>query len=152
MASNYDYSHLMTGKSQRLGSFWVHMVFDVDEIRKGAFQSPRGIPIGTDFKIGKLKGGTIIRDSLHRITGATKGDCDYTIGTTEGGTEVAGGTALPGDTTTDWIQGTADPNSVLSLVQATEDHYIWLRTTAAIVLTGRIELLLECVAGADDNY
>lgn len=88
MALNYDYTQLMTGFSQRLGSFWVHMKFDADEIRKGAFTgSLTGIPTATDFKIGKLKGGTVIRDSYYRITKASTSAVTYNLGVTEAGME-----------------------------------------------------------------
>ena len=148
----YDYSHLMTGTSQRLGSFWVHMVFDVDEIRKGAFMNDLlGIPITSYFKIGKLKGGTTIRDSYWRITKEAKGNADYNIGTASGGTQIVA--LAPGDTAAAWTQGAIDPNdSIVSYPIATEDNYIWLMVDSELVLTGSIELFLECVAGADDNY
>lgn len=152
MALNYDYTHLMTGYSQRLGSFWVHMKFDVGKIRKGAFQQDLlGIPASTDFKIGKLKGGTIIRDSYWRITEASAETTTWNVGVTEAGTEI--GAALDASTATDWAQGSYDPNdSIGSLAKATEDHYIWLMVDTAAIFTGNIEILLECVAGADDNY
>jgi len=149
MAFNYDYSGIMTGYSQRLGSFWVHMMFDVDTIMKGAFNN--SIPVSTDFKIGKLKGGIKIRDGYYRVSRACTGNCDYTLGTTEAGTEITG--AIPGDTATDWVQSSVTPNAkTINLAKATEDHYIWLAVTAAAVANGSIEYMLECVAGAEDNY
>lgn len=152
MALNYDYTQLMTGFSQRLGSFWVHMKFDADEIRKGAFTgSLTGIPTATDFKIGKLKGGTVIRDSYYRITKASTSAVTYNLGVTEAGTEIAA--AVNSFTAIDWAQGDYDPNdSVGSLAKATEDHYIWLMIDTAAIFDGNFEVLLECVAGADDNY
>lgn len=152
MALNYDYTHLMTGFSQRLGSFWVHMKFDAEEIRKGAFLNPLlGIPSTTDFKIGRLKGGTVIRDSYWRITKPDAGTVTYNLGVTEAGTEIAA--AIDGSTATDWAQGDYDPNdSVGSLAKGTEDHYIWLMIDTAATFTGNLEVMLECVAGADDNY
>jgi hypothetical protein len=152
MALNYDYTQLMTGFSQRLGSFWVHMKFDATEIRKGAFMNPLlGIPASTDFKVGRLKGGTVIRDSYYRITEAAKGNCDYNIGVTEAGTEIA--STVAADTTSDWTQGDYDPNdSIGSLAKATEDHYIWLMVDSEALFKGNLEIMLECVAGADDNY
>jgi len=151
MAFNYNYNSIMTGMSQRLGSFWVHMHVDIGEICKGAFHNPAGIPASTDLKIGKLKGGTIIRDSYYRVTKASNGTTTYNVGTTEAGTEIVA--ALDSFTAADWAQGAADPNdSVLSLAKATEDHYIWLMIDTAAAADGNLEILLECVAGADDNY
>ena len=152
MALNYDYTQLMTGYSQRLGSFWVSIKIDWDEIRKGAFQhSLLGIPSGTDFKIGRLKGGTVIRDSYYRVTRAAEGDCDYNIGTTEAGTEIAA--VVAADTTSDWTQGSIDPDdSIVSLAKGTENHYIWVMVDSAALFTGNLEIMLECVAGAEDNY
>ena len=152
MAENFNYTHLMTGKSQRLGSFWVYMKVDWDEIMKGAFQKTKiDIPASTDFKVGKLKGGTVIRDSYYRITKAAKGNCDYNIGVTEAGTQIAA--VVAADTTIDWTQGSIDPNdSIVSLAKATENHYIWVMVDSELVRTGNLEILLECVAGADDNY
>jgi hypothetical protein len=153
MALNYDYSHLMTGMSQRLGSFWVYMKFDVEEIRKGAFPEVAGIPSGTDFKIGKLKGGTQIRDSFIRVLTASTGSATYEIGVVEGGTLMD--TGLDSATAGDWVQGDIDPlapASGSSLAKATEDHYIWLQISTAAIADGVLEIMLECVAGADDNY
>ena len=151
MAVNIDLTSLMTGYSQRLGSFWVHINFDVDEIRKGTFMGINGIPTTTDFKVGKLKGGTVIRDSYYRVSRAAVGDCDYNIGVTEAGTEI--GALVAADTATDWVQGSYDPNdSIGSLAKATEDHYIWVMVDSAKVMNGNLEIMLECVAGADDNY
>jgi hypothetical protein len=153
MALNYDYTQLMTGFSQRLGSFWVSMKIDWDEIRRGAFMNDLlGIPSSTDFKVGKLKGGTVIRDSYYRITRAAKGNTDYNIGITEAGTQISGG-LVAADTTSDWTQGSIDPNdSIASLAKATENHYIWVMIDSEALFTGNLEIMLECVAGADDNY
>lgn len=148
MASNYDISGTMTGYSQRLGSFWVSIVFDANKIMTG--WGTQSIPSTTDFKLGKLKGGTIIRDSLVRITRASTGTATYNLGVTEAGTEIKA--ALNSFTAIDWTQGDADPNSVLSLAKATEDHYIWLMIDTAEIADGNFEIMLECVAGADDNY
>ena len=149
MALNYDYTQLMTGFSQRLGSFWVSMKFDADEIMRG--WGHQAIPQTTDFKIGKLKGGTIIRDSYFRVKRASTGTTTYNLGVTEAGTEIAA--AVDSFTAADWAQGDADPNdSVLSLAKATTDHYIWLMIDTAEIADGSFEVMLECVAGADDNY
>jgi hypothetical protein len=151
MALNYDYTHLMTGKSQRLGSFWIHIKLDIAEIRKGAFTLTTGVPAQTDFKVAKLKGGTVIRDSYWRITEASTGSTTYNIGVTEAGTQIAA--AIDSSTATDWAQGDYDPNdSIGSLAKATEDHYVWIMIDTAAAADGNLEILLECVAGADDNY
>jgi hypothetical protein len=97
-----------------------------------------------------LKGGTIIRDSLVRITNASTGTTTWNLGVTEAGTEIKA--ALDSFTAIDWTQGDADPNSVLSLAKATEDHYIWLMVDTAAIADGALEIMLECVAGAEDNY
>jgi hypothetical protein len=149
MAENFDYTHLMTGKARKLGSFWVYMKVDWDEIMRGAFQKTLiDIPASTDFKVGLLKGGTVIRDSYYRITKEADGNCDYNIGTTEAGTEIAA--VVPADTAIAWTQGAIDPNdSVVSLARATEDHYIWVMIDSELIRTGNLEIMLECVAGAE---
>lgn len=149
MAFNYDYTQIMTGMSQRLGSFWVYMNFDVDKIMRG--WGHQNIPASTDFKIGRLKGGTIIRDSYYRVNRASTAATTWNIGVTEAGTEIAA--AVDASTAADWAQGDYDPNdSIGSLAKATEDHYIWLMVDTAAIADGSIEIMLECVAGADDNY
>jgi hypothetical protein len=154
MALNYDYSHIMTGKSQGLGAFWVSIKVDWNELCQGAFQNRGavGIPASTDFKLGKLKGGTVIRDSYYRVLTACSTAVTYNIGVTEAGTEIAA--AVDGATPGDWVQGSYDPNdSIGSLAKATEDHYIWVMLDNGVnVSDGILEIMLECVAGADDNY
>ena len=151
MALNYDYTQLMTGYSQRLGSFWVHMKVDIGELCKGAFNTPAGMPASTDLMVGRLKGGTVIRDSYWRITKASNGTTTYNIGVTEAGTEIA--SAKDSFTATDWAQGDYDPNdSIGSLAKGTEDHYIWVMIDTAPAADGNLEIMLECVAGAEDNY
>jgi hypothetical protein len=149
MAFNYDYTQLMTGESSRLGSFWVSIKIDIAELCKGSMQS--GMPTSTDLKVGKLKGGTVIRDSYWRITKASNGTTTYNIGVTEAGTEIAA--AIDSSTATDWAQGSYDPNdSVGALAKATENHYIWVMIDTAAAADGNLEIMLECVAGADDVY
>jgi len=151
MALNY-YMPKETGGPPKLGSFWKHYKFNVDEIRKGAFQGA-AIPASTDFKLGKLRGGWVIRDSYIKIPTASNASVTYNIGITEAGTEIAAAIDAT-DTTTyaDWVQGTIDPNdSTQSLALATEDHYLWLMIDSAAISTGELEVMLEIVAGADDN-
>jgi hypothetical protein len=151
MAFNYDYTTLMTGESSRLGSFWVSIKVDIAELCKGNHLRPGGIRSSTDLKVGKLKGGTVIRDSYWRITKASTGTATYNIGVTEAGTEIAA--AIDSFTATDWAQGSYDPNdSVGALAKATENHYIWVMIDTADIADGNLEIMLECVAGADDVY
>jgi hypothetical protein len=151
MAENFDYSHLMTGQSQKMGSFWAYVKIDWDEIMRGAFQKTLiDIPASTDFKVGKLKGGTIIRDSYYRITKEAEGNCDYNIGVTEAGTQI--GAVVPADTAIAWTQGSYKLGAIGSLAKATENHYIWVMIDSELIRTGSLEILLDCVVGSDDTY
>jgi len=150
MASNYDYP-CMTGNSGKLGSFWLHFVFDVPKLTKGMLQS--GIPLSTDFKLGKLNGGWFIRDSYIKIPEASDASVTYDLGFTEAGTDICTGVDAT-DTTTyaDWVQATATPDGAgVSLARATATHYLWLMVGVAEQNKGKLEVLLECIAGAEDN-
>jgi len=150
MALNYNMP-VMTGKSGRLGSFWLHFVFDVPKIRESAFSI--GIPINTDFKLGKLNDGWVVRDSYIKIPEASDASVTYDLGFTEAGTDICTGVDAT-DTTTyvDWVQMTIDPDTQpVSLARATATHYLWLKVGVAAQYKGKLEVLLECIAGADDN-
>jgi len=133
------------------GSFWIYIRMDIsDMMDRGMVRRP-GLLTGDYVYLAKLRDKWVIRDSYIRIPEAADTGTQYNIGYSAAGTQIAAivdGT----DTATyaDWVQGTIDPND--SIASLTADAYLQVHMNAGGPTdNGVLELLLEIVAGPDDN-
>lgn len=147
MASNFsiDSPAIQTrGEAPTFGSFWVHAIVDLDKHYR---QERNTSAASDDFQVIKTRNKWIIRDSYYRVTGACDATVTLNFGTSEAGTEIAA--AVDGTATSNWTQGTIDPQGNQEFLTA--DGWIWLMIDTAATDQGKVEFMIEFVAGPDDN-
>lgn len=128
--------------SPKMGSFWLYSKLD--------FHQTPLLDDGT-AKIMKLKDLWVIRDSYWRCTTASSGASTFDIGISAASTYahttheiLADGASSAGN----WAQGSIEPATPTIL---TADSIVFVEIEVAAITDGVLEVMLEIIAGPDDN-
>ena len=141
----YNFMKLQPSPSNapRMGTFWLYAKLDFS-------RNPLGI--GDSAKIMKLKDKWIVGDSYWRQTTASTAANTYDIGTVDASsfasTDQGIGAGLA-SSASDWAQGVPDRDA--NQIILTEDRYVFVENLTAAVTDGVLEVMLEIIAGPDDN-
>jgi hypothetical protein len=142
----YDFRLLQPSPSNspKLGNFWLYAELDF---------SKNPLATGDSAKIMNLKDKWIVADSYWRQTVASTAANTYDIGTvdatgayasTDAGI-LSGGASSAGD----WAQGIPDRDA--NQIICSVDRIVFVENLTADVTDGILEVLLEIIAGPDDN-
>jgi len=141
----YDFTKLQPSPSNasRMGTFWLYAKLDF---------SLNPLAIADSAKIMKLMDKWIVRDSYWRMTTASTAantfDIGYVVASSYASTNqgiLAGGTSGAGN----WAQGVIDPDAHQLICAA--DYWVFVENLTAAVTDGVLEVMLEIVAGPDDQ-
>ena len=141
----YDFRTLQPSPSNapRMGTFWIYAKLDF---------SKQPLGIGDSAKIGTVKDQWVISDSYWRQTVASTAGNTYDIGTVDAtayaSTDQGIGVGLA-SAASDWAQGVPDRDG--DQIILTEDRIVFVENLTAAVTDGILEVLLEIIAGPDDN-
>jgi hypothetical protein len=144
MAQNFDWYPNARMEAPRTGSFWGFARVNLNQWYRQRLEVGDA---ADDFRVMKMRDKWVVRDSYYRVVEACSATVTLNIGTSEAGTEIAA--AVDGTATSNWTQGTIDPNDNTS--SNTADGYIWLMIDTAETTQGIVEIAVEFVAGPDDN-
>lgn len=145
MATDYNFMILQPSPSNspRMGNFWLYAKLDCNK-------DPLGI--GDSAKIMKVKDLWVVRDSYWRQTVASAGSETFDIGFVDAtGTFAAtddGIVSAAASSASDWTQGTIKPDAAEIL---TVDSWVFCSNNTAARVDGVFEVLLEIMAGPQDN-
>jgi hypothetical protein len=127
-----------------MGSFWLYAKLDF---------SRQPLAAGDSAKIMNLKDKWIVADSYWRQTVASTAANTYDIGTVDAtGTYAStdqGILAGGASTASDWTQGVPDRDA--NQIICTVDRIVFVENLTATVTDGVLEVMLEIIAGPDDN-
>lgn len=141
----YDFMKLQPSPSNspRMGTFWLYAKLDF---------SKNPLATGDSAKIMKLRDKWVVTDSYWRQTTASTAANTYDIGTVDSTSYastdqgiLAGGASTAGD----WAQGVPDRDA--NQIVLTEDRFVFVENLTADVTDGVLEVMLEIMAGPDDN-
>jgi hypothetical protein len=141
----YDFTILQPGfgNSPTMGTFWVYKKLDL---------SLNPLAIADSAKIIKLKDLWVVMDSYWRMTIASTAGNTWDIGTVDASSYastdqgiLAGGSSAAGN----WAQGVPDRDA--NQIILTEDRWVFVENLTAAVYDGVLEVMLEIMAGPDDN-
>jgi len=141
----YDFTKLQPSPSNnsKFGTFWLYAKLDFSKQHLG---------IADSAKIIKLMDKWIVRDSYWRMhtasTAANTFDIGYVLASTYAST-TTGIKASASSAAGNWIQGTIDPDANQLICAA--DYWIFVENLGAIVYDGILEVMVEVVAGPDDQ-
>ena len=144
--ADYDFMKLQPSPSNspKMGTFWLYAKLDFS-------RNPVGI--ADSMKIMKVRDNWVIADSYWRQTVASTGASTMDIGTvdatgafasTDQGILAAGASGAG-----NWAQGVADRDG--DQIVLTVDRWVFCSNNTAARTDGVFELLLEIIAGPDDN-
>ena len=126
-----------------MGTFWLYAKLDFS-------RDPLGI--GDSAKIMKVKDLWVIRDSYWRQTVASTAANTYDIGVDGVGTYASTDQGIGAGLTSgasNWTQGVPDPDG--NQIILTEDSIVFVENLTAAVTDGVLEVMLEIMAGPEDN-
>ena len=146
MATDYNFMKLQPSPSNgsRMGTFWLYAKLDFNK-------NPLGI--ADSAKIMKVRDKWVIADSYWRQLVASTAGNTYDIGvvdatgayaSTDNGI-LSGGASTAGD----WAQGVPDRDA--DQIVLTVDSIVFVENLTADVTDGIVEVLLEIIAGPEDN-
>lgn len=145
MATDYNFMKLQPSPSNapKMGTFWLYAKLDFSK-------NPLGI--ADSAKIMKVRDKWVIADSYWRTSGCT-GAGTIDIGTVDAtgafaSTDAGIGSALA-STSNDWTQGIPDRDA--NQIILTVDRWVFVSCNTAALTDGNYEVLLEIIAGPDDN-
>ena len=144
--ADYNFMKLQPSPSNapRMGTFWLYAKLDF---------SKNPVGIGDSMKIMKVKDKWVITDSYWRQTVASTGASTMDIGTvdatgtfasTDQGILNAGASGAG-----DWAQ--AKPDRDADQIVLTVDRWVFCSNNTAARTDGVFEVMLEIMAGPDDN-
>ena len=141
----YDFTILQPGfgNAPKMGTFWVYKKLDF---------SAQPLAIADSAKIIKLKDLWVIMDSYWRQTVASTAANTYDIGTVDASSYASTDQGIGAGLTSgagNWAQGVPDRDA--NQIVLTEDRWVFVENLTAAVTDGILEVMLEIMAGPEDN-